>query len=171
MDNLFLLSFNINTNIFETNIINIAILIGILFNFLGGILQISLLERRQSIINRVQEAEQRLAEASERLLEVRIQLNQSKLIIEKINADKDKIKQTIAKNNRDRALEELSRDINTTRLAIAYKEQQTFREIKSEIVTLALNKVMNILQKQLQFDTKRELVDNCIKLIGENNDK
>ena len=171
MNNLLLLSLNINTDLFETNIINIGILIIVLFNFVGNILQVSLLERKQNILNRVQDAERGLKEASERLVETRIQLNQSKLIIEKINADKDKLKQTLAITNRDRALEELSRDIETTKLSIAYREQQTFQEIKKEIVKLALNKVILVLQKRLDFDTQRELVDNCIKFIGESNGK
>ena len=46
--------FGINTDIFETNIINIVILCVGLFNFVGGILKTSMAERKQKILESVQ---------------------------------------------------------------------------------------------------------------------
>ena len=167
MENLILLSdVSFNSDILETNIINIAILVAVLFNAIGGALKASMLERKEKILNGVQDAEQRLQEASERLLEAKTQLNQSKLIINKIKTDKDTAIRTIALNNRQRALEELERQANSTKLAIIYKEQQILRDVKEHVSTLALTNVLKFCQEQLKLDTHVQLINKKIESIG-----
>ena len=56
--------FGLNTNIFETNIINLAIVIAGLVYFLRGFLGGILERRRDAILTDLKDAEQRLAEAS-----------------------------------------------------------------------------------------------------------
>lgn len=168
MENLLLLSssLRLNTDIFETNIINITVLVALLFNVVGGALKTSMLERKEKILSGVQDAEQRLKEASERLLEAKTQLNQSKLIINKIKADKEATIRTIAINNRDRTLEELERQANSTKLAIIYKEQQILREVKNQVSTVALTNVLKFCQEQLKLDTHVQLINKTIERIG-----
>ena len=167
MENLILLSnVGLNTDILETNIINIAILVTLLFNVLGGALKAAMLERKEQILNGVQDAEQRLQEASERLVEAKTQLNQSKLIINKIKTDKEAAIRTIALNNRKRALEELERQASSTKLAIVYKEQQVLREVKEQVSTLALTNVLKFCQEQLKLDTHVQLINKKIESIG-----
>ena len=69
MENLFLLSIEINTDIFEANVINIIILVAGLFNVVGAALKTAMLERKTKILNEVQGAEQSLTAAAERLRE------------------------------------------------------------------------------------------------------
>lgn len=166
MENSLLLSIQLNTDILETNVINIAILLAILFNVVGGALKASMLERKEKILNGVQDAERRLNEASERLAEAKMQLSQSKLIISKIKSDKEFARRTIALNNRDRALEELTRQANSTKLAITYKEQQVLREVKEQISTLTLSRVITSLQDDLTLDKHIALINNSIARIG-----
>ena len=55
-------NFRLNTDILETNLINIAILIVVLVQFVGGALTTSLADRKQKIIDtggRVQKFEER----------------------------------------------------------------------------------------------------------------
>lgn len=166
MENSLLLSVQLNTDILETNVINIAILLAILFNVVGGALKASMLERKEKILNGVQDAERRLNEASERLAESKMQLSQSKLIISKIKSDKEFARRTIALSNRDRALEELTRQANSTKLAITYKEQQVLREVKEQISTLTLSRVITSLQNDLTLDKHIALINNSIARIG-----
>lgn len=167
MENLILLSsVSLNSDILETNIINIAILVAILFNVVGGALKASMLERKERILSGVQDAEQRLQEASERLLEAKTQLNQSKLVISKIKADKDTAIRTIALTNRERALEELERQANSTKLAIIYKEQQILRDVKEQVSKLALANVLKFCQESLKLDMHVQLIDKKIESIG-----
>lgn len=52
--------FGLNTDIFETNVINIAILVFGLVSFVGEILKTSMLERKQKIVESVQASENRI---------------------------------------------------------------------------------------------------------------
>lgn len=166
MENSLLLSVSLNTDILESNFINIAILVAVLFNVVGGALKSAMLERKEKILNGVEDAERRLNEASERLAEAKMQLNQSKLVINKIKSDKDAARRTIAINNRNRALEELTRQANSTKLAVTYKEQQILREVKEQVSTLALNRVITSLQDDLTLDKHIALINNSIERIG-----
>lgn len=76
--------FGINTNILETNFINIAILVGIVVYagkpFLTSILQ----TRQEKVLVSIQEAEEKLQQANTRLADSEKQLAQTQSI-EKIN--------------------------------------------------------------------------------------
>lgn len=66
--------FGINTNIFETNIINLAAVIGVVISFVGSNLTAILDERKKTIINNLEEANQRALEAAEKLTIAKAQL-------------------------------------------------------------------------------------------------
>ena len=74
----------INTDILETNLINITILIVVLVQFVGGALTTSLADRKQKILDNVNDAEKRLTDAKNRLSEANTQLAQTKVAIDKI---------------------------------------------------------------------------------------
>jgi F0F1-type ATP synthase membrane subunit b/b' len=85
----------INTDIFETNVINIAILVFGLFNFIGGILTTSMEERKQKIVEDVQASENRINEARLRFEEAKKQLEQVDVIVNQIKSDTASIKDKI----------------------------------------------------------------------------
>jgi len=66
--------FGINTNIFETNVINLAAVVAIVISFVGKNLSALLDDRRNTIVNNLQEASQRAAEAQEKLAQAKRQL-------------------------------------------------------------------------------------------------
>ena len=70
--------FGINTNIFETNIINLAAVVAIVISFVGKNLSALLEDRKKTIVNNLQEASQRAAEAQERLNVAKNQLELAK---------------------------------------------------------------------------------------------
>ena len=78
------LEVSLNTDIFETNLINIALLAGGLFYLLSGALSESLSERQQKIVGAIQESEERLQEATARLTESKTQLEQAQIVIDSI---------------------------------------------------------------------------------------
>ena len=167
MENFILLSrISLNTDILETNVINISFLIAVLFNVVGGALKQSMRERKENILDKIQDAEQRLKEASERLLETKIQLDQSELIISKIKADKELTIQNIALTNKNRALEEVKRQANSTKLSIASKEQQFLREAKEEVSTMALANAFKFVQNNLKVRVQVDLLNQAMKAIG-----
>nr|ALO21284.1 CF0 subunit I of ATP synthase [Chloromonas radiata] len=70
--------FGFNGNIFETNIINLAAVVGIVVTFVGGNLTALLEDRKKTILNNLQEANQRAIEAQEKLSQARAQLESAK---------------------------------------------------------------------------------------------
>jgi F-type H+-transporting ATPase subunit b len=166
MENLLLLSVSLNTDIFEANLINIVLLVVLLFNVVGDALKTSMLERKEKILSGVQDAEQRLNEASERLAEAKTQLEQSKLVIDKITADKEETRRTLAFSNGTRVQEESVRRADSAKLAVMYKKQQVLREVKEQVSTLALTRVITTLKDDLTLDKHLAIIDNGIALIG-----
>ena len=70
--------FGFNGNIFETNIINLAAVIGIVVTFVGGNFTALLEDRKKTILNNLQEANLRAIEAQEKLNQARTQLESAK---------------------------------------------------------------------------------------------
>lgn len=66
--------FGLNTNILETNLINLSVVIGVVVSFVGDALKSLLETRKQTILNNIQEANQRANEAQDRLNQARAQL-------------------------------------------------------------------------------------------------
>ena len=79
--------FGINTDIFETNIINLAAVIGIVISFVGSNLTAVLEDRKKTILNNLQEATQRALEAEQKLNQARTQLELAKKKAEEIRAE------------------------------------------------------------------------------------
>nr|YP_009185152.1 CF0 subunit I of ATP synthase [Carteria cerasiformis]ALO63412.1 CF0 subunit I of ATP synthase [Carteria cerasiformis] len=70
--------FGINTDIFETNIINLAVVVGVVVTFVGQNLTALLEDRKKTILNNLQEANLKAAEAQQKLAEARTQLELAK---------------------------------------------------------------------------------------------
>lgn len=70
--------FGFNTNILETNIINLAAVVGIVVSFVGKNLSSLLEDRKNTIRKNLQEANQRAIEAEEKLNVARAQLEIAK---------------------------------------------------------------------------------------------
>jgi F-type H+-transporting ATPase subunit b len=165
MENLLLLSIGINTDIFETNIINIGILVALLFNVVGASLKSAMLQRKETIINSVQSAEQDVSEGEQRLVDAQTQLLQSELVIAKIVVDRESKILTLYGASRRRAVEEIRRQSESTELALDYKKKQVLREVKEEILALALSRVLEALKTQIPLDRHLALLDASINRV------
>jgi F-type H+-transporting ATPase subunit b len=69
--------FGFNTNILETNVLNLAVVLAIVVTYVGDALRSLLENRKQSIVNTFQEADQRALEARERVAQAKLQLEQA----------------------------------------------------------------------------------------------
>jgi F-type H+-transporting ATPase subunit b len=101
--------FGLNLNLFDTNIINLAIVIAglvwFLKGFLGGILE----RRRANILAELKDAEDRLAAATASLADVQKGLSESQARAEKIRADGVVRAQSIRLESERRTVEEMAR--------------------------------------------------------------
>lgn len=141
-------SFGINTDIFETNIINQIILLGGLYFVLGNALKESLAQRQVEINNGVTDSEKRLREATERLTEAKKQLSQAQLIIAGIKNRTRVTKTTLLDSDYQRAKEELTRRFELATTTLTNRERLILSEIKQNISFLALKQVVARFEKE-----------------------
>jgi len=159
-------SLSINTDILETNLINITILVVILVQFVGGALTTSLADRKQKIIENVNDAEKRLSEAKERLSEANIQLAQTKVAIDKIVQELQTTKINVIKTGADKIYQEMLMQMKTSELAISLQEQKLLTQIKQQIITLAIKRVVTKLKQDLTISQHVLIINKCITRLG-----
>ncbi len=143
--------FGFNTNILETNIINLSVVIFIVFSFVGDALKTLLQNRREIILANLQEADKRAIEAQEKLLEAQKQFDRA---IEKANhikqealstADKEK-NQILKQTEIEIKKFETSKDEN-----LKVERQKIISQISQQVISLALIKVREKLKKSLDL--------------------
>jgi F-type H+-transporting ATPase subunit b len=89
--------FGINTNILETNIINLAAVVAVVVNFVGQNLTATLDDRKKTILKNLQEATQRANEAQEKLAQARQQLDLAQKKAQEIRQEgSNRVQQEIA---------------------------------------------------------------------------
>jgi F-type H+-transporting ATPase subunit b len=79
--------FGFNGDILETNIINLAVVLGVVISFVGNNLTALLADRKATILKNVQEANQRAIEAQEKFNQARAQLELAKTKAQEIRLE------------------------------------------------------------------------------------
>lgn len=141
--------FGFNTNILETNIINLSVVIAIVISFVGDALRSLLENRKQTILKNLLEADQRANEAQEKLNKAQIQLEFAEKKASEIReqgiltAEQEK-KQSIRQFEQDSIrLEELKQE------TLRFQQQKAISQISQKVVLLALNQVREKLNNRL----------------------
>ena len=164
--------FELNTNVFETNLINLAVVVGIVVSFGGDALRSLLETRKQTILEKIREVEQKASQAAERLKKAEAQLETAKKksveIREqgKTTAEKEK-KQAVREMEQNAArLEELQKE------NLRFQQQKALSTISQQAVSLALNRVRDKLENQKnQKDSTFQKDINNFSLVLLNNFK
>jgi F-type H+-transporting ATPase subunit b len=141
--------FGVNTHLFETNVLNLAVVVGVVIKVVGDSLRSLLDQRRQSILSTLQEADLKAKEAKERLEAAQRTLEEARLRVQEIRI------QTVQAIEREKSIaqKQLERDLHRIRdrrdQAIQLERQRTIQLISHQISNLALNSAENILLKAL----------------------
>ena len=159
-------SFGFNPDFLEANVINITLLLSgliyILKNFLGAIL----IGRQEKVLLAIQESEERLRQANERLEESQKQLNQTKIVITKIQQESEVTAQKV----RDAILAQGKLDIEKLTISgknsIANAELQIKKQIQQQITTLAIRRVTLELKNQVDNTLQSNIIDDNILKLG-----
>jgi F-type H+-transporting ATPase subunit b len=158
--------FGINTDILETNLINLVIVIGLLVYFGRGFLGKVLSERRETIEQAINEAEQRQKDAQAALSVQQQQLTQAQTEADRIRAQAEETaksaKATIlaqAEQDVARMKAEAGRELETER-------QKVIAQLRAIVASQALEKVETQLKSGLNEDAQHKLIDRAIALIG-----
>lgn len=156
----------LNFDILETNLINLAIIIGVLVYFGSKFLGKTLSTRRAAIEEAIAEAEQRKQEAATALAEQQQKLAQAKEEAQRILADAE---QTAARA-KESILAQAKVDVERMRASAAQdlssQEVRVMRELQQRIASLALERAESELPNRLNDDIQRRLVDTSIAMLG-----
>lgn len=141
--------FGFNGNILETNIINLAVVIGVVVVFVGDALKSLLETRKETIKNNFQEANKRNLEAQEKLNQARVNLELAEKkafqIIEQgsVTAEQEK------KNGIQQAELDIAQFDEIKQETITVQQQKIMNQVSQQVVELALNQVRQKLNNRL----------------------
>ncbi|NER78314.1 MAG: F0F1 ATP synthase subunit B [Leptolyngbya sp. SIO1D8] len=159
--------FGFNFDILETNLINLAIIIGVLIYFGSKFLGNTLSSRRAQIEESIQDAELRKREAVAALAEQQQNLAQAQLKAKEIVETAQKNAASI----REELLAQAQADIERMRAAAAQdmtsQQERVMRELRQRIATLSIARVESELPARLTADIQSQLVDKSIALLGD----
>jgi F-type H+-transporting ATPase subunit b len=159
--------FGLNFDILETNLINLAIVIGVLVYFGKGFLGSKLSARRQEIETAITQAEARQKQAASALAEQQQKLQMAKKEAERIKAEA----QTNAEAARAAVMAQSAKDIERMKAAAAQdmssQQDKVMQELRRRVSALAMEKVRAQLPQVLNESTQSRLVDQSIAQLGD----
>ncbi|NJL85783.1 MAG: F0F1 ATP synthase subunit B [Leptolyngbyaceae cyanobacterium SM1_1_3] len=156
----------LNFDLLETNLINLAIIIGALFYFGSKFLGNTLATRRQEIESAIKAAEKRKQEASSALAEQQQKLAQAQVEAEQIRSRSEEN----AARAEAEVQQQADRDVERLRAAaeqdLSAQQDKVMRELQQRLSALAIKRVEERLPERLNDDVQRQLVDKSIALLG-----
>ncbi|CAM9095706.1 unnamed protein product [Ectocarpus sp. 8 AP-2014] len=160
-------SVSLNTDLFETNIINIILLLGILFVVIKKFLTENLTARKEKIVQGIENAETRLADSNKRYNEAKKQWSQMDIIIKEITQQMETTKQNVLKLKWDQGKDDISKKFTTAIVVLRNRENKIFNDVTKEVSKKALNQVILKLKKQLGKVEQSAIVNMKITQLGE----
>jgi F-type H+-transporting ATPase subunit b len=158
--------FGLNLNLFETNILNLAVVIFGLYkflpNFLGGILE----RRRAIILADLKDAEERLAAAGTALSQAQQDLAAAQQKAEQIRADGKARAEAIRLESEKRTVEEMARVKQGAVADLNAEASRVTDQLRREAARLAIEKALASLPGQLTDEAQAALVNNSIQTLG-----
>ena len=159
--------FGLNLNLFETNILNLAVVIFGLYKFLPGFLGKILEKRRTSIMTDLKDAEQRLTQSKQSLAKAKEELASAKQKAEKIRNDCKARAEAIRLESEKRTVEEMARIKQGAASDLTAEAARVTSQLRKEAAELAIEKALAMLPKKLDSNTQDNFLKQSIKNIGD----
>ena len=158
--------FGINLNLFETNILNLAVVVFGLYkflpNFLGGMLE----RRRSAILQDIKDAEERLKDASDSLKQAKSGLASAEKKAEKIRNDCKLRAEAIRMESEKRTVEEMARIKQEAASDLNLEAARVNSQLRREAAKLAIKKALSNLSGKLDEQAQDKFFRQSIKNIG-----
>jgi len=158
--------FGLNFNLFETNILNLAVVIFGLYkflpNFLGGMLE----RRRAAILSDLKDAEERLANASKALAQAKKELASAEQKADQIRADCKTRAEAIRLESEKRTIEEMARIKQGAASDLNAEAARVSTQLRREAARLAIEKALAALPGKLDDDAQAKFLNQSIKNMG-----
>ena len=159
--------FGFNGNILSTNILNLAVVLGVVVSFGGDALRSLLENRRQTIQTNLEQADKRAQEAEDRLVKAKDRLEQSQQTAKDI-LDQGRV---TAEQEKKRSLDQTRSDIarleQTKEETIQLQQQRAIAQVSKQVVGLAFKQVKTKLSPPLDKTIHASVNDFNILLFGE----
>lgn len=158
--------FGLNFDILETNLINLAIIIGVLFYFGRNFLGKTLSERRSNIEEAIRDAQKRQKDAAGALADAQKKLAQAQAEAEKIRAAAE----VSAQAARTAVLEAAAKDVERMKQSAVQdlnsEQERAVRDLRQRVAALAMERVESQLQGHLNDSAQQQLIDRSIAQMG-----
>jgi|Transcript_17687 F-type H+-transporting ATPase subunit b len=152
--------FGLNTDVLETNILNLAVVLAVVIVYGGDVFSSILETRRERIVKSVASAEEKYQEAQAALQKAQGRLDEAKKLAEEIRAGGGTAAQNATALVAKQSAEDLARLEEVKNSTLALAEQKAVKEIQQELITAALEKALAKVTTRLQNKaTQKAFVD------------
>lgn len=158
--------FGFNFDILETNLINLALLIGVLIYFGRNFLTQILTERRSRIEQAIKEAEQRQRQAAEALADQQQKLAQAQAEAEKIRTSAAQSAQAAKEAILAQSVQEVEKLKQTAVQDLNTERERAIAELRQRVAAMAMQKVESQLRSVLDESAQQQLIDRSIASVG-----
>jgi len=158
--------FGLNLNPFETNIINLAIVIVGLWKFLPGFLGSILSRRREAILQDLRDAEERLNAATSALSIAQKDLADAQLKAEQIRIDGKARAEAIRLESELRTIEEMARVKQGAMADLNAEASRVMDGLRREAATRAIARALAVLPEKLDQAAQYNVVNQSISTLG-----
>jgi len=160
--------FGLNLNLFETNIINLSVVVFGLYKFLPGFLGKILEKRRTLILSDLKEAEDRLSKAKLALSKAKDELSSAKQKADSIRNDCKARAEAIRLESEKKTVEEMARIKQGAASDLNAEAARVTSQLRKEAAELAIEKALALLPQKLDSYAQDKFLKESIKNIGEN---
>ena len=155
--------FGLNLNLFETNVLNLAVVIFGLYkflpNFLGGMLE----RRRTAILSDLKDAETRLQEATKALDQAKKELASAEQKASQIRKDCKARAEAIRLESEKRTVEEMARIKQGAASDLNAEASRVTAQLRREAARLAIEKALESLPGKLDESAQAKFLSQSIK--------
>jgi F-type H+-transporting ATPase subunit b len=154
--------FGINLNLFETNLINLVIVIGVLYWFLKGFLGGMLERRREAILKDLQDAEKRLKTATVELSKAQEELSAAQQKAERIRQDGKARAQAIRADGEKKTIQAMAALKQDALADLTAEGARLTEQLRREAALSAIDKALTELPNRLDSKAQAKLIDSSI---------
>lgn len=158
--------FGLDLNILETNLLNLAILLGLLIFYGGKVLGNILTERRSQIAEAIQEAEERQEKAALALATEQEKLTQAQAEAERIRQAAKERALTAAAEIREKCQQDVARLRETAAADLSSEQERIIAQLKQQIARMAVEKSETLLKERIDDGIQQKLIDRSIAQLG-----
>ncbi len=158
--------FGLNFNVFEANLINLTLLVGVLVYFGRGFLGNVLQSRRSRIEEAIAEVEEKQKKAAEALADQQQKLAQAQAEAERIRKAAQENAKAVKEAIAAQSAQDIQRLKETAAQDLNSEQERAIAELKQRIAALALQKVEAQLKECLNESDQQQLIDRSIAQLG-----